>query len=354
MTRSLLAVLAALSSIASNLATQPPADPVRVGGAVKPPAKIKDARPVYPSEAQAARVTGVVVIEVTIGEDGLVRNAAVQRSIPMLDQAALDCVRQWQYEPTFIAGRPVPVLMTVTVNFAMQGVPPPPAPPPAPIRLLGFGQSVWDIPFDRAKGLPRWNLESESPSVSVADARERARAWQARRNPQIAFELNTVMLLRMRRGADVDFWYYQVGFSPTAPQPAMQPMRVVVLPDGTILEPTVATPDAPVPQGAGGTPTAGVYRPGAGITVPRLLRQVQPNYTDAARRAKIAGTVLVEAVIGTDGVPRSMRIIRSLDDQFGLDQEALKAAAQWRFEPGTRDGQPVPVMVTLEMTFVVR
>src|SRR5262249_35379931 len=154
--------------------------------------------------------------------------------------------------------------------------------------------------------------------------------------------------------SDVDFWYYQVGFNSTAPLPGMQPVRVVVLPDGSILEPTVAPADAAVPQGGGAAPTGGVYRPGAGVSMPRLLRQVQPSYTDAARRAKIAGTVLIEAVIGTDGVPRSLRIIRTLDDQFGLDQEALKAAAQWRFEPGTRDGQPVPVIVSMEMTFALK
>src|SRR6478752_6161602 len=98
----------------------PPAAPVRVGGAIKQPTKIKDARPVYPPIAQSARVQGVVIIEATIGPDGRVQEAHVLRSIPLLDAAALDAVKQWQYTPTTLNGVPVPVIMTVTVNFTLQ------------------------------------------------------------------------------------------------------------------------------------------------------------------------------------------------------------------------------------------
>ncbi len=91
---------------------------VRVGGQIKPPTKIKDVKPVYPAIAQSARVSGVVMIEATIGEDGKVVDAKVVRSIPVLDQAALDAVRQWEYTPTLLNGVPVPVVVTVTINFA--------------------------------------------------------------------------------------------------------------------------------------------------------------------------------------------------------------------------------------------
>ena len=79
--------------------------------------KIKDVKPVYPAIAQSARVAGVVTIEATIGPDGKVIDAKVVRSVPLLDQAALDAVRQWEYMPTLLNGVPVPVLTTVTVNF---------------------------------------------------------------------------------------------------------------------------------------------------------------------------------------------------------------------------------------------
>ena len=98
----------------------PPPAPVRVGGAIKQPTKIKDQRPVYPPIAQSARVQGVVIIEAVIGPDGRVQEAKVLRSIPLLDAAALDAVKQWTYTPTLLNGQPVPVIMTVTVNFTLQ------------------------------------------------------------------------------------------------------------------------------------------------------------------------------------------------------------------------------------------
>ena len=91
--------------------------PVRVGGQIKPPTKIKDVKPIYPAIAQSAGVTGSVTIEATIGEDGKVSDARVVRSVALLDQAALDAVRQWEYMPTLLNGVPVPVLTTITVNF---------------------------------------------------------------------------------------------------------------------------------------------------------------------------------------------------------------------------------------------
>ena len=91
--------------------------PVRIGGQIKAPTKIKDVKPIYPAIAQSARVTGVVTIDATIGEDGKVTDAKVVRSIPLLDEAALDAVRQWEYTPSLLNGVPVPVLVTVTINF---------------------------------------------------------------------------------------------------------------------------------------------------------------------------------------------------------------------------------------------
>jgi protein TonB len=91
-----------------------------VGGAIKPPTKTKDVRPVYPAIAQSARVQGVVIVEATIGPDGRVAEAKVLRSIPLLDAAALDAVKQWQFTPTLLNGTAVPVIMTVTVNFTLQ------------------------------------------------------------------------------------------------------------------------------------------------------------------------------------------------------------------------------------------
>lgn len=91
--------------------------PRRIGGQIKAPLKIKDVKPVYPAVARTAGVAGAVMIEATIGPEGKVIDAKVVRSIPLLDQAALDAVQQWEYTPTLLNGVPVPVLVTVTINF---------------------------------------------------------------------------------------------------------------------------------------------------------------------------------------------------------------------------------------------
>jgi protein TonB len=97
----------------------PPPQAVRVGGQIKEPKKIKDVAPVYPDIAKQARVQGVVILECTISPQGKVTDVKVLRGIPLLDAAAIEAVKQWVYTPTLLNGVPVPVIMTVTVNFRL-------------------------------------------------------------------------------------------------------------------------------------------------------------------------------------------------------------------------------------------
>ena len=94
--------------------------PVRAGGKVKYPEKIRDVRPIYPQIAIINKVEGTVMIEAIIGVDGRVKDARVSRSIPLLDRAALDAVNQWTFSPTLLNDVPVPVIITVTVAFKLQ------------------------------------------------------------------------------------------------------------------------------------------------------------------------------------------------------------------------------------------
>jgi TonB family protein len=107
-------------------------------------------------------------------------------------------------------------------------------------------------------------------------------------------------------------------------------------------------------EGSGGGTGGGVYRPGNGVESPRLLRSVRPNYTAEAMRAKMQGVVRLEGVVLPDGTVGDLKITRSLDAVFGLDQEAIKAAKQFRFVPGTRFGEPVAVLVSFEIEFTLR
>jgi protein TonB len=104
----------------------PPPDPPRRTGPIRaaelPVAlvKIADAQPVYPEIARAARVDGSVILECVIDTTGRVTNIRVLTSVPLLDQAAIDAVRRWRYTPSVYHGRPVSVLMTVTMRFTLQ------------------------------------------------------------------------------------------------------------------------------------------------------------------------------------------------------------------------------------------
>jgi TonB family protein len=97
-----------------------------------------------------------------------------------------------------------------------------------------------------------------------------------------------------------------------------------------------------------------IYLPGNGVTPPVVVHEVKPDYTEAAKAARIQGDVWLKCVVQTDGDVGDVQVSRSLDKEFGLDNEAVKAAKQWKFKPGTKDGKPVAVQVTLEMTFTLK
>jgi TonB family protein len=339
--------------------------PVPVGGNIRPPTKIKEVAPVYPADAQRAGISGPVILEAIVGEDGKVRSTRVLRSIPQLDQAAINAVQQWEFTPTLINGVAVPIVTTVTVNFALQGRPPAlPMPLPNTIRVFATrgqnGQTLaWDIDVTRAMGLPKWNTDGEPP-LSLSEATRLARSWIAGRGPQAGgFVLQSAALLRrplpptpQNQSNDAELWFYQIAYSRDAGVASAQnpPSPAIVLLDGSVLEPreipdltaqALAPPSASVPLPPGATP-------------PRPLQQVRANYTSEALRRKITGSVLIQGIIGLDGTFQSLRIVRSLDSVYGLDDEALKAARQWRFAPGMKDGQPVPVEITIEISFSVR
>ena len=91
--------------------------PVRTGGELKAPALVRHVDPVYPILALQAQVQGVVILEAVVGRDGRVEDVKVLRSIPLLDAAAVDAVRQWQYSPLLLNGKPERFIVTVTLSF---------------------------------------------------------------------------------------------------------------------------------------------------------------------------------------------------------------------------------------------
>jgi len=100
-----------------------------------------------------------------------------------------------------------------------------------------------------------------------------------------------------------------------------------------------------------GSPKIEVFAPGKHISAPEIMRQVQPEYTDKARAKQIEGTVTLSAVIDKDGRAQQIAVVRSLG--MGLDEQAIKAVAQWTFIPALKDGRAIPVSVTFEVHFLL-
>jgi periplasmic protein TonB len=97
-----------------------------------------------------------------------------------------------------------------------------------------------------------------------------------------------------------------------------------------------------------------VFTPGTGVTLPVVVHEVKPDYTAEAKAARIQGTVLLATVVLADGNVGDVTVARSLDTTYGLDQQAVNAAKQWTFKPGTKDGKPVAVRVNIELKFTLK
>jgi TonB family protein len=123
---------------------------------------------------------------------------------------------------------------------------------------------------------------------------------------------------------------------------------------GTIAGTVVALPLGWPIEGAAAHAQEVVDAKDPGVTLPKVVSEVKPQYTPEAMRARIEGTVIMNTVVRTDGTPGDIEVTRSLDTEYGLDKQAVVALGQWRFEPGLKNGKPVPVRVTVEMRFTLR
>jgi TonB family protein len=251
-------VLAATSAAApgARADAQQTDAPIRVGGNVRAPGKIKDVVPVYPDEARAAGVQGVVVVEITVDATGRVSDARVLRSMPMLDRAALDAVKQWEFRPTVLEGSPVAVKMTVPVVVAPEGAARRASEAPL-VRGGGFGGAGrgwvgtgtgsmttfnngaaerYEFGGERFAKLPAWDpVRVPEPPVSVGTAVITAQAWMQQRHPEhYQFEVMSIVLRPMG-----PTWMYHVGIVPRQQERPVpqQAGTVIVLMDGTVLEP---------------------------------------------------------------------------------------------------------------------
>jgi protein TonB len=105
---------------------------------------------------------------------------------------------------------------------------------------------------------------------------------------------------------------------------------------------------------AGSQDSPTIYRPGDGVSLPQVTKEVRPNYTSEAMANRIEGKVVLAAVVLSDGKVGEVTINESLDSIYGLDKNAVAAMKQWEFKPGTKDGKPVAVRVNIELHFTLK
>jgi len=195
--------------------------------------------------------------------------------------------------------------------------------------------------------LAREMLVDEETILHTRDRRAYAEALLAFSNPQPHLIGATALIGRRHLSQRISLIAQEVSMSRT------RVASLLALSAAIIAVATLAAATG-VPMVSSQAQAEQVYKAGDGITLPVVVREVKPAYTAEAMQQKIQGSVSLRAVVLADGTVGDIEITRSLDAEYGLDREAGRALTKWLFKPGTKGGKPVPVEVTIELTFTLK
>lgn len=386
----LFVVLAALIVPVATAQEEKAGTPYRVGGAVTRPELISKTTPVYTELARRARVTGVVILEALIDEAGDVTNLRVLKGLPMgLDQAAVEAVKNWKFEPATLEGKPVKVYYSLVVNFQLSG---------SPYRGAGFNRFLQQHP-DFAAALEGERYDEAAKLLPAAPGADLARiyllleqgslgslddAWQAAQGyagASLSEVLRAVAAFALRdaRRTDLDtaarLAAADVGLQAASRAIEADEDSTDALGDkssllrakaelasdpgeqqrwraeatrlderATELRRAEAASDAEAAADAGG-PLLVV----GDVTKPEKLSGDPPVSTEVARRARVYGTVILTVVIDEEGNVKDARVLKRLP--MGLDQAAMEAVKSWKFKPATLHDKPVEVIYDVSVDF---
>ena len=291
---------------------------------VKPPKLVKKVDPVYPEEARKKGVQGTVILEAKIDENGRVMDTMVLRSVPELDQAAVEALKQWVYEPMVIEGKPMKAIFTVTVRFRLgekdieefaagavkvkDQIKPP--------KLVKLINPVY----------PETARQSKVEGVVILQARTDTQG-----RVKDAMVLRSVPLLDQAAIDAVRQWVYEPLVIDGQAKEAVFTVTVRFALDK----------DKEKAQGQGAT---------GEVLVPKLIKKVDPVYPEAARKAGIQGIVLLEATTDEQGNVVKVKVQKSIPE---LDQAAIDALKQWKYEPMIVEGKPKGVVFTVTIRFAL-
>jgi len=341
----------------SQEASPPPeAQRLRVGGGVQARKLISQEPPVYPPLAKQARIQGTVRLTAIIAKDGTVKDLQLVNGHPLLVAAAQEAVRKWRYEPTLLNGEPVEVITQIDVNFTLSGgVPGGAGPAVAP----GEAQETVAPPpfasFEPEKGVKRIRVtpaDQEEKLIYRAGPMYPPLAQQAGVRGTVTGRIliavdGSVKAVQAVRGHPLLIPAAKDALKEYRYRPTTvdgQPAEVI-----TEVEVKVPTGDWPAPAAPEMEAPPDVYKVGPAVTAPRLIRKIEPQYSEEARDAKLMGKVVLGVVVEEDGKIRQAKVLQGLG--LGLDEKAVEAVKQWEFEPALREGKPVKVQATVEINF---
>lgn len=339
--------------------------PVRV----QQPKLVREVEPVYPEEARKAGVEGTVILEATADTYGRVASIKVLRGVPPLDQAAIEALKQWVYEPMVIDGKPHPVVFTVTMRFRLDDKKKPEVSGAVEGGVAGgvargvqggvqggveggVAGAAADPEFE--KGAVRATGEIKPPKViTKVPPVYPETARQARVEGVVILEakadekgdvvdarvLRSVPALDQAALAAVRKWKYE-------------PMLIDGKPHKVVFTVTIRFA---LDEGSAKTAlakfAAGAVRAEGDIQPPKAVKEVAPVYPEAARSAGVQGTVILGVKI--DGTGRVVDVVVLRSEPL-LDQAAIDAIRQWEFEPFVQDGKAVPLVFTQTVRFVLQ
>jgi TonB family protein len=355
------------------------------GAKVMPPKLVKQVEPVYPEDAHKAGIEGIVIMEATTDLYGRVADVKVLRSIPALDTAAVDAVKQWVYEPMVINGKPQRVTFTVTVRFKKDGSKKSTAGGVAGGVIGGVqGGVATGVEGGVAGGVEGGVKGAVEGGVAggvqggVAGAQETAkfegdavRAVGKIKPPKLVNEVRPVYPKEARRARVEGIVILEAKTDeqgnvvetrilrsiPVLDQAAIdavrqwkyEPMVINGKPYGVVFTVTVRFT---LDEGAKGTAmdkfAKGAVRAEGDIKPPKLLKEVQAVYPEVARLAEVQGVVILGVKTDETGKVADVIVLRSIPL---LDQAAIDAVRQWVYEPFVYEGKATPVVFTVTVRF---
>jgi len=337
----------------AKTADDPPLPPgaYSAGKRVIAPQPLQKTEPEYSDEAHLAGLEGAVLLTGTITEQGVPRDMRVTGSLGFgLDEKALAAIQQWHFMPGTLEGQPVPVAITVPIEFRLpdkqsrwhliraEFMPPEGASRPqfsktrypygAGISTYASEEGLVIVAIGR-QGTAKvaFDVDEHGSPVNFQVLRDSREVW----GPEaLAVVRDWQFIPGTKFGAPVavpctlDLVWGEANLSPQALEWAVTEISTPSIP--AIPEPTRSAESSPV-----------------------VAYKVDPSYTEDARKARLEGTVVISLFIGEGGVPEDLRVTRRLG--LGLDEKATDAVSQWRFRPALRNGLPFRVPATIEVNF---